>query len=155
MAFCRTGDGEQAYRLLNMLNPIHATADFRLASRYEREPYVLAADVSSGFPNDGKGGWSWYTGAAGWFYRAVLQSFLGFRKEGEYLEFVPCVSSTFNRYFIEYRYQSTLYEITFIKVSDRKRGAVLLSLDGEPQEGNRLLIENDGTVHHVEVRFGA
>jgi cellobiose phosphorylase len=154
MAFCEIGDGEEAYRLLNMLNPIQATADFRLVNRYEKEPYVMTADVSAGYPNSGKGGWSWYTGAAGWVYRAVIGNFLGFKREGQYLSITPCVSSAFGRYQIEYRYGSALYEITVLRSPDLVSGVISMYLDGEMKKSNRLKMIDDGTVHHVEVRFG-
>lgn len=154
MAFCEIGDGEEAYRLLNMLNPIQATADFRLVNRYEKEPYVMTADVSSGYPNSGKGGWSWYTGAAGWVYRAVLGSYLGFKREGQYISITPCVSSVFARYQIEYRYGSALYEITVLKSSDLVAGDIRMYVDGEMRKSSRLKMTDDGIVHHVEVRFG-
>ncbi len=153
MAFCEINDGEEAYRLINMLNPIQATADFRLANRYEKEPYIMTADVSSGYPNSGKGGWSWYTGAAGWFYRAVIRNFLGFKKEGQYLTIDPCVSSVFGRYQIEYSYGSALYEITIMKSVDGSEEGALMVLDGQKKKGNRLKLNDDGNVHHVEIHL--
>lgn len=151
IAFCEIGDMEEAYRIFNMLNPIHASADFRLVSRYQNEPYVMTADVSDGYPNVGKGGWSWYTGAAGWMYRAILQDFLGFDREGEYLVFSPKKAIPFDRYQIEYRYGATIYEITF-----EKRGEtdyVVIYFDGQKQKSHLLKLCDDASVHHVEIVF--
>jgi cellobiose phosphorylase len=152
MAFSELGDIDEAYRLINMLNPIHATADFRLLSRYQNEPYVMTADVSDGYPNVGKGGWSWYTGAAGWMYRAILTHLLGLNREGQYLVFTPKSASPFDRYQIEYRYRSTLYEISFEKRSNIEE-AVVIFFDGKKQRSQRIKLEDESTVHHIEVNF--
>lgn len=152
IAFCELGDMEQAYRLLNILNPIQATADFRLVSRYQNEPYVMTADVSDGYPNVGRGGWSWYTGAAGWMYRAILRHFLGFGKEGEFLVFEPKKTTSFERYQIEYRFESALYEISFVNRAEADE-AIEVFLDGKRQLSNRIKLSDGATVHHVEVNF--
>lgn len=152
IAFCEMGDPEEAYRLINMLNPIHATADFRLVSRYQNEPYVMTADVSDGYPNIGRGGWSWYTGAAGWMYRAILTHLLGVAREGQCLAFTPKRSLPFERYQIEYRYRSTIYEISFEKQPGDEEGVVIY-IDGKKQKSQRIMLEDESTVHHVEVNF--
>ncbi|NLW88414.1 MAG: hypothetical protein GXY43_01650 [Clostridiaceae bacterium] len=152
IAFCEIGDMEEAYRILNMLNPIHATADFRLLNRYQNEPYAMTADVSDGYPNVGRGGWSWYTGAAGWMYRAILNPFLGLKREGEYLVFSPKKAIPFDRYQIEYRFGSTIYEIAFEKRTDFDE-AVTIYFEGKKQKSHLLKLVDDASVHHVEVRF--
>ncbi len=152
IAFCELGEPEEAYRLINMLNPIHATADFRLVSRYQNEPYVMTADVYDGYPNIGKGGWSWYTGAAAWMYRAILTHLLGLEREGEYLVFSPQRASPFDRYQIEYRYRSTIYEISFEKQYGDEE-AVVVFFDGKKQKSQRIKLEDESTVHHIEVNF--
>ena len=154
MAFCGMKDGNEAYRILNMINPIQATSDFRSVSRYQKEPYVMCADVSSGFPNSGKGGWSWYTGAAGWIYRAILGSFLGLQKEGRHLRFSPCIPSTYKRYQIEYKFGRSLYEITVLNNFCNGCDVSSLSIDGVQKGGNRIELIDDNAVHHVEITLG-
>ena len=154
MACCGIGDGSEAYRLFNMINPIHTTSDFRSLSRYEREPYVMTADVSYEYPNTGKGGWSWYTGAAGWLYRAILNNFLGVRKEGRQLVLEPCVSASFQRYQIEYRFGRSLYEITVLNQSNTGNKISSMQIDGIAKEGNRIDLIDDGAVRHIEIKLG-
>lgn len=151
MAFCMTGNGTEAYKLLNMMNPIQSTSDFRSVSRYEKEPYVMCADVSKGFPNNGRGGWSWYTGAAGWTYRMILGCFLGLKRQADRLVFEPCVPDSFKRYQVEYQFGESLYEITVINHSNTVCKVLCLSVDGVSLEGNSIRLTDDGAVHRVEV----
>jgi cyclic beta-1,2-glucan synthetase len=113
----------------------------------------MTADVSSGFPNTGKGGWSWYTGAAGWMYRAILNNFLGIRKEGNQLVFEPCVSASFRRYQIEYKFGRSLYEITVLNESNTGCDIGSIHIDGVMHENNRIDLIDDGAVRHVEIRM--
>ncbi|NLT11282.1 MAG: hypothetical protein GXY06_02570 [Clostridiaceae bacterium] len=151
-AFCMRGDAEEAYRLLNILNPIRATSDYRSVIRYQREPYVLCADIYGVYPDAGKGGWSWYTGAAGWFYRTVLQDFLGIDLRDDRLRIHPSVPNHFQRYQVEYLFGKTLYEIAVSKKSTPSGGADLeVSLDCEPVIGDSIKLVDDGVVHRIDV----
>lgn len=154
MAFCQLNDGNEAYKILNMINPIQSTQDLKSLSHYEREPYVLSADVSYGFPNTGKGGWSWYTGAAGWMYRTILQSFLGIKKKGNILSFEPCIPANYRRYQVEFQYGLSVYEISIL--NDYCNGCEVssLSIDGKHTDSNTIELISDGLVHHVEIRLG-
>ncbi len=154
MAFCEAGDGNEAYRILNIINPIQSTRDFQSVSHYTKEPYVMSADVSYGFPNTGKGGWSWYTGAAGWMYRTILHNFLGVRKEGNQLIFEPCISSNFRRFQVEYQFGLSLYEITVLNDYCNGCEVTSLSIDGVMKNSNKVDLIDDGLVHHIEIRLG-
>ena len=79
-AFAKLGDGDKAAELLSLLNPINHARTWAAAQRYKVEPYVVCADVYSVPPHVGRGGWTWYTGSAGWMYRAGLESILGFTR---------------------------------------------------------------------------
>ena len=82
LAFVMQGDGDRAGELLSMLNPIHHADSPTAIHRYKVEPYVVCADLYSEPPHVGRGGWTWYTGSAGWMYRVALEGLLGFRLQG-------------------------------------------------------------------------
>jgi cyclic beta-1,2-glucan synthetase len=84
------GDGDAAHGLFALLNPIHHADSPEAAARYKVEPYVIAADVYSAAPHEGRGGWTWYTGSAGWMYRAGIEGLIGLTRVGQDLRFDPC-----------------------------------------------------------------
>lgn len=90
-------NGDEAHRLFSALNPIHHASDLPKLQRYKIEPYVLAGDVYSQKPHTGRGGWSWYTGASGWMYRAGLESILGLRQTPNVITFEPCLPKNWIR----------------------------------------------------------
>ncbi len=143
------GDYNMAYTLFTMLNPIHITLNKRNALRYEKEPYVMIADISLSPPYTGRGGWSWYTGSAGWMYQGLLSWFLGIRKEEDSLIIDPATPESFGEYSVSYRYGSSLYEI---RVESRAKGVMTtdkMSLDGEKVRGNKIKLKDDGKNHIV------
>lgn len=89
MAFAALGDHRRAWELFSMINPInHGTTPQQIAI-YKVEPYVVAADVYAVSPHTGRGGWTWYTGSAGWMYRLITESLLGLRLEVDKLRLAP------------------------------------------------------------------
>ncbi len=142
-------DYKMANTLFTMLNPIHITSNKRNAIRYEKEPYVMIADISLSPPYTGRGGWSWYTGSAGWMYQGLVCWFLGIRKEGNQLIIDPATPECFGAYTITYRFGNTTYEI---EIESRSKGVMTtseLTLDGEKIKGNRIELLDDGKVHQV------
>ena len=111
IAFAMLGDGDKAGELFSMLNPINHSSTRAAVHRYKVEPYVACADVYSMPPHVGRGGWTWYTGSAGWMYRAGLEWMLGFRLRGEKLLIDPCIPSGWRGFEITFRYRSARYEI--------------------------------------------
>ncbi len=91
LAYLMQGDGDKAAELLSMLNPIHHADGPTGVQRYKVEPYVACADLYSVPPHVGRGGWTWYTGSAGWMYRVALEWLLGFRLQGNNLVLDPCI----------------------------------------------------------------
>lgn len=138
------GDSERAYSLFSMLNPINSTATRDGALHYEKEPYVMTADISYMAPYTGRGGWSWYTGSAGWMYQGLLKYFLGLRKEGDSFFISPCVPEIFGDYTIRYRYKSSTYFIEVKLVKDK----------AATKEGNRIKLKDDGLEHHIVIETG-
>ncbi len=151
IATTMTGDYKMAYTLFKMLNPIHITSNKRDAIRYEKEPYVMIADISLSPPYTGRGGWSWYTGSAGWTYQGLVNWFLGIRKENDQLIVDPATPEGFGDYTVRYKYESSVYEI---RVEGRSKGILQtteLTIDGEKVKGNRVKLVDDGKVHEVIV----
>ena len=142
---------DMAYKLFTMLNPIHLTEEKSKALRYEREPYVMVADISPTEPYAGKGGWSWYTGSAGWMYQGLVQWFLGIRKEADSLILSPATPMSFGEYKIRYQYGSTPYEITVISRSKGVEKVSELTVDGNRVQGNKLKLVDDGRLHQIIV----
>ena len=157
MAFAMQGDGDRAHELLSMLNPINHADSPNGVHRYKVEPYVACADVYSMPPHVGRGGWTWYTGSAGWMYRVALEWLLGFRVQGSNLALDPCIPRGWPSFELVFRYRSARYEITVENPLGVCRGILATKLDGEMLTGNkRLLIPlvDDGATHRVQVVLG-
>ena len=155
VAFAMLGEGNKATDLFNLLNPIHHTSGRAGLDRYKVEPYAIAADVYSEPPHEGRGGWTWYTGAAGWLHRAGLEWILGFRKRGSSLLIDPCIPKEWNGFEITYRHGDTLYRITVENPKGVCRGVSRISLDGTPlPEGSLVPLTDDAREHEVQVVLG-
>ncbi len=151
IAAAMRGDFNMAQTLFTILNPIYITQNRKDALRYEKEPYVMTADISLSPPYTGRGGWSWYTGSAGWMYQGLLSWFLGIRKEGNELVIDPATPAGFGDFSVEYRHGNSLYEI---RVESRSKGILTtesLTVDGRLIQGNRVLLTDDGETHRVIV----
>ena len=155
MAYAMLGEGDQALELLRMLNPIKRTASRTGVYAYKVEPYVLAADIYAESPHARRGGWTWYTGAAGWFYRAGLESILGLQVRGDQLLFDPCIPRGWHSYSMSYQHQTSRYEMTIENPDGRTRGVSLIELDGIAQTANRITLQDDGQNHRVRVIMGS
>jgi cyclic beta-1,2-glucan glucanotransferase len=155
IAFAALGDGDTAVELLAMLNPInHACTDVAV-QRYKVEPYAIAADVYSEPPHTGRGGWTWYTGSAGWMYRAGLESILGFRLRGTRLVVDPCIPRAWPGFEIVFRYHSARYAIVVDNPRRLSRGVASVEVDGafvDAEFGIELV--DDGNVHRVRIVLG-
>jgi cyclic beta-1,2-glucan synthetase len=154
MAFAALGDSRRAWDLLAMINPVnHARSPEGIAT-YKVEPYVVAADVYALSPHTGRGGWTWYTGSAGWMYRLIVESLLGLQREGETLHVAPCLPADWKGFTLHYRYRETLYHITVVQDSCRN-GETGVSVDGVEQPGNAIPLVDDRQEHSVEVKIQA
>ena len=150
MAFAELGDGERAWELLRMINPVNHGRGERGIDTYKVEPYVVCADVYGVAPHVGRGGWSWYTGSAGWMYRLVVESLLGLRVEGERLRFAPVLPADWRSFALDYRYRETDYHVIVHQAAspdDEER----CILDGRPQPDASIVLVDDGRDHHAEV----
>ncbi|HTE13758.1 MAG TPA: cyclic beta 1-2 glucan synthetase, partial [Burkholderiales bacterium] len=151
MAFAALGDPRRAWELFDLINPLnHASSEAAIAT-YKVEPYVVAADVYAVAPHTGRGGWTWYTGSAGWTYRLILESLLGLRLEVDKLRFDPCLPADWKIVKLHYRYGETIYHISIVQTSveDDKTH---VTIDGIEQEGDVIPMIDDRIEHAVEVR---
>ena len=123
MAFAALGDAERAWELFTLINPVNHAKSPDAIALYKTEPYVLASDVYALAPHTGRGGWTWYTGSAGWMYQLILESLLGLRLEADKLHFSPCVPADWNSFQVHYRYRKTVYHITVVQTSASGGGA--------------------------------
>jgi cyclic beta-1,2-glucan synthetase len=155
IAYAMLGEGDQAAELLRMLNPINRTATRTGVYAYKVEPYVLAADIYSEPPHVRRGGWTWYTGAAGWYYRAGMEWILGLQVRAGKLVFNPCIPKEWRSYNIFYQHENTRYEIAVENPNGVERGVTAIELDGEIQlNGNSITLQDDGQLHRVRVVLG-
>ncbi|MGH7495178.1 MAG: GH36-type glycosyl hydrolase domain-containing protein [bacterium] len=155
LAFAMLGEGDKAGELFSILNPINHASSRAAILRYKVEPYVACADVYAA-PHVGRGGWTWYTGTAGWMYRAGLEWILGFRLQGATLLLDPCVPRTWRGFEILFCFRSARYEIAVENPRGVCRGVAHVELDGQALPGNRaqILLADDGAIHRVRVRLG-
>jgi cyclic beta-1,2-glucan synthetase len=158
IAFAMLGDGDKAGELLSMLNPIHHAADQTGMHRYRVEPYVICADVYSMPPHVGRGGWTWYTGSAGWMYRAAVEWLLGLRVQGTNLTIAPCIPHNWPGFEITFRYRSSTYHISVDNPLGVCRGILAAKLDGKmlPADQRSLIpLVDDGKTHQLSVVLGS
>ncbi len=149
-AFSQLGNGERAWELFNMINPInHARTDMECIT-YKVEPYVMAADVYAVYPNEGRGGWTWYTGAAGWMYRVGIEQLLGIKKRGNSLIIDPCIPKKLSEYSVRYLYGDSVY-ILQIKNQGSGNTVKQIKVDDKTYETNKIELIDDGRTHRVEV----
>ena len=149
MAFAELGDTDRAWALCSMLNPIRHAMDADGVNRYKVEPYVIAADIYGASPHTGRGGWSWYTGAAGWMYRLLVETLLGVHLEGELLRLNPRLPSDWPSLKLHYRFRDTFYHITVTRGVDAKPRQLLLDGGGQPDGGIHLI--DDRQDHTIDL----
>ena len=154
IAFAMLGDGDKAAELFSIVNPINRSNTRAALHRYKVEPYVTSADVYSQAPHVGRGGWTWYTGSAGWMYRAGLEWMLGFRVRGTTLLLDPCVPRAWRGFTIVFRYHGARYDIAVENPSGVTRGIARMELDGDTVPGNVIPLVDDGATHRVLVILG-
>jgi cyclic beta-1,2-glucan synthetase len=150
MAFAHQGDSERAWELARMINPIHHAHDAEAVARYKVEPYALAADVYGVEPHVGRGGWTWYTGSAGWMYRLLTESLLGLQRNGDRMSLAPCLPADWPEYQLLYRHGRGRYEIHVVQGGE---GPARLWLDEVEQPGCDFALVDDGAVHQVRVQW--
>ncbi len=148
MAFAKLGENQLAWSLFNIINPIHHGSTSEKVAVYKIEPYVIAADVYSVAPHTGRGGWSWYTGSAGWMYRFITESLLGLKLIDKKLYLTPALHPEWENFQIDYRYGETVYNI-IVSRADNDKSKIIL--DNIELEQNIILLVDDGKPHKVSL----
>ncbi|MGH7136550.1 MAG: GH36-type glycosyl hydrolase domain-containing protein, partial [Pirellulales bacterium] len=153
MAFAAIGDSQRAWELFSLINPVNHADTAAKAATYRVEPYVVAADVYAVSPHTGRGGWTWYTGSAGWMYRLITESLLGLILEVDKLRFAPCLPAEWSTFKMHYRYRETYYHIT---VHNRGGDSTVerITVDGIDQAQRSVPLIDDRNNHQVEVFLG-
>jgi len=152
MAFALMGDHDRAWELFALLNPVHHGGTLQQIATYKVEPYVVAADVYAVAPHTGRGGWTWYSGSAGWMYRLLIETLLGVNLEGDQLRLTPRLPKSWTTYKIHYRYRQTVYHITIIRLATDAAETNQLFLDGEELTLKTVPLADDRREHFVELR---
>ncbi len=154
IAFATLGEGDRAGELFALLNPVNHASTRAGLHKYKVEPYVAPGDVYAVPPHTGRGGWTWYTGSAGWMYRAALESILGFKLQSDRLSIDPCIPRFWRQFEITYRHRRTTYRIKVENPHSLCRGIAGVTLDGITQPDDLIVLSDDGLTHEVSVVMG-
>jgi cellobiose phosphorylase len=151
MAFAALGDKKRTWELLNMINPVNHGSSAEEISRYKVEPYVIAADVYAQPLHKGRGGWTWYTGSAGWMYQLITEWFIGIKRKGDTLSFQPCIPPEWTEVNIDYRYKDSLYHIRY----EQKNGSgdTQLYVNDIEQQQSFITLKDDAAEYQVKLVF--
>ncbi len=156
LAYALLGDGDRAAELFSLINPVNHASTRAAIHRYQVEPYVVCADVYSAPAHIGRGGWTWYTGSAGWMYRTALEGILGVHRRGHSLRLDPCVPRAWPGFEVTYKHGSSRYHIAVENPQGVCRGVVRAALDGSdiaPSPCEIALID-DGSYHYARITLG-
>jgi cyclic beta-1,2-glucan glucanotransferase len=150
-AFAELGQADRAYELFDLVNPIHHGEAPGQSEKYRVEPYVIAADVYSTPPHNGRGGWTWYTGSASWMYRLGLERLLGLTRKGDHLEIHPCIPQDWKGYQINYRYGTSHYHIRVENADGGSCDVKQMEMDGRILRERSIPLQDDGRTHEIVV----
>jgi cellobiose phosphorylase len=153
MAFAELGDSRRAWELLSLINPLRHSQTEQAVEVYKAEPYVVAADVYAVAPHTGRGGWTWYTGSAGWLYRLIVESLLGLKREGNRLQIRPCMPEEWMTFSLHYRFLDTAFHIVVLRTSEPGAAEIRTTLDGAQLAEPGIPLVDDQLDHIVEVRI--
>ncbi len=150
MAFAMMGEWDKAWELLRLINPILHAETAEKAAVYKVEPYVAAADVYAVPPHTGRGGWTWYTGSAGWMYRLLMETLLGLSRTGDQLRIEPRLPRSWPGFQLRYRYFETYYQISVTRTAEPLGN---VTVDGLPVADAIIQLVNDKAPHQVVVEI--
>jgi cyclic beta-1,2-glucan synthetase len=149
MAFAKLGDHRRTWELLNMINPLNHGRDPKEIAVYKAEPYVIAADVYGVAPHEGRGGWTWYTGSAGWVYQLIIEWFFGLKRQGDRLLITPCLPPEWPSVSMQYRFHETVYALQLDRVAGGDE--IEIWVDNVRQEGHFIDLVDDKVDHVVRI----
>lgn len=151
MAFAALGDVKRTWELLQFINPVNHGNNAGAVSEYKVEPYVIAADVYAQPLHRGRGGWTWYTGSAGWFYQFITEWFIGISRKGDTLSFNPCLPQEWEKIHIHYRYKDSVYHISYTQ--QKGAGDTRVLVNGLEQHTQAIALKDDVAEYDVQVIF--
>jgi cyclic beta-1,2-glucan synthetase len=153
MAYAMLGNGDRATELFSLLNPVNHASTRAAIYRYKVEPYVICADVYSAPDHVGRGGWTWYTGSAGWMYRAGIESILGINLRGQTLSIDPCIPRAWNGFELTFKHGSSRYRIEIKNRRGARKGLIQATLDGQAMQGEvcEIKLVDDGRYHYAKL----
>ncbi|MGD0501542.1 MAG: hypothetical protein ABSD02_02295 [Steroidobacteraceae bacterium] len=156
LAFAILGDGDRAAELFSLINPVNHSSTRAAIHRYKVEPYVVCADVYSAPAHIGRGGWTWYTGSAGWMYRTAIEGMLGLNLRGRKLRIDPCIPRSWPGFEVTYKHGSSRYHIAVDNPKRVSRGVVKAALDGSGIASSpcEIALTDDGTYHYARITLG-
>jgi cellobiose phosphorylase len=150
IAFAAMGDNRRAWELLSIINPVNHAGSAKSIAVYKVEPYVVASDVYALSPHTGRGGWTWYSGSAGWMYRLIVESILGLRLDADKLHIKPCIPAHWASFKMNYRYRETVYYIT-VSQAMAADGVTLLTVDNIERHDLTIPLVDDRRKHEVDL----
>jgi cyclic beta-1,2-glucan glucanotransferase len=156
LAFALLGDGDRAGELFSLINPVNHASTRAAIHRYKVEPYVVCADVYSAPALIGRGGWTWYTGSAGWMYRTAVEGILGISLRGGVLRVNPCIPRNWPAFEVTYKHGSSRYRIAVENPHAVCRGIIRASLDGHDISVSPcdIALADDGSYHYARITLG-
>ncbi|RPH48123.1 MAG: carbohydrate-binding protein, partial [Planctomycetota bacterium] len=154
MATGALGNGDEAVEYFHMINPVNRTRTRAEVDQYKVEPYVVAADIYAHPLHYGRGGWTWYTGSAGWMYRVGLESILGLKRRGEVISINPCIPASWPEFRVFWKVGKGRYEITVENPDRCSRGVARAELDGRSVDPAAIPVPDDGGLHRIRVVLG-
>ncbi len=149
MAFAQMVDKRRTWELFNMVNPIAHSSNTASIDVYQVEPYVMAGDIYTELSHAGKGGWTWYTGAASWMYKLILELILGFTKKGKAVELNPCIPEKWEKYSISFRFGKALYEFEIAQQDGLPEE--IIYINGIKQIGHTIALDNEPGIFEIKV----
>jgi cyclic beta-1,2-glucan synthetase len=154
MALARLGYGDEAVELFHMINPINRTRDAAGVQRYVVEPYVVAGDVYAHPDHSGRGGWTWYTGSAGWMYRVGIESILGLTRLGKKFAITPCIPAVWPGFKLRWQFGASTYEVEVDNAAHVSSGVSHADIDGKTVSAEAIPLVDDGRTHRVRIVMG-
>jgi cellobiose phosphorylase len=149
MAFAALGDREKVWELFSMIQPLSHSSDSESIQVYKVEPYVTVADIYANQLHRGRGGWTWYTGSAGWMYQFIISSLLGMELQKDVLRFEPCFPMDWPSVSIIYSYGRSTFRITLFQLNTIEES--WWKQDEAQGKGNAIQLIDDEMEHKVEV----
>ena len=151
MALTKLGFGNKALEYLKMISPINHSETKQDIQKYKIEPYVIAADIYSTKGLEGRGGWSWYTGSASWFYKVAIENILWFKIEEGYIKINPVISSKWKEFEIQYKYKTSIYNIKVNNYNKKEYGVEKIILNGKELNKNEIKLLDNGKIYNIEI----